>query len=345
MASVLLPPFPIDYVITWVDGADPIHQEERNKAMGGNSRNSRNKNLASSSAAVASATSNRWTNHSELYYAVASIRKFAPFIRNIFVVVSLSQRPRVPEHSNVTFVDDLLLLPAPYNQRPTFNSHAIEACLCFIPNLAEHFLYGCDDMFLVGGDFVWSDFFVATAGGGNVIPRFLPGNLFPRANLSLTPNLPGWYAARLQNQKLLQSLFPGKSRIFERDAKHQVRAVLKSVMLWMWEHPRIKPLLYQTVATQFRHYTNLEPIGLAVQVARVLLGSPPREKVQDPAPRCVYITMYDASDMVHEVQKKGLLGVAATLLCINDETKSGKPNVTLARACEELLGLGGNGDK
>jgi len=323
------PPYPIDYVITWVDGADPIHQEERKKALG------------STTTTTASATSNRWTDHSELYYAVASIRKFAKFIRNIYVVVSLSQRPRVPENSNVVFVDDLLLFPAPYNQRPTFNSHAIEACLCFIPDLAEHFLYGCDDMFLVGGEFHWFDFF-DVGKGNSLTPRFLPGNTFPATSTKLDPSLPGWYAARLQNHKLLQSLFPKKKELFARDAKHQVRAVLKSVMLWMWHHPRIEPLLRQTVATQFRHYTNLEPIGLAVQVARVVvvgggsISTKPRTRHRPFA--CVYLTMYDSSDMVREVTKK-VAAATPTLLCINDETHSGRPNKSLAEACETVLKL------
>jgi hypothetical protein len=56
----------------------------------------------------------------------------------------------------MTLVDHREIIDADY--LPTFNSHAIEACLHRIPGLAEHFVYFNDDVFL-GRALGWRAFF------------------------------------------------------------------------------------------------------------------------------------------------------------------------------------------
>lgn len=281
----------IDIVYTWVNGNDPIHAEERAKAL----------NRPRDKTAYAPY---RWTDHNELYYSILSVRKFAPWIRNIYIVVSLAQRPpNIEESKNLHFIDDSFLLPE--KCLPTFNSHSIESNLHRIPGLAEHFLYANDDMFF-GAPVEPTDFFDPKTG----FPRISEGEVLPQ-NDRVPPLdiFPGWYAARLNNAQLLNRLF-GKTKVPRKDAKHQIRPILKSVMEWMWQHPIIQPLLRATTATKFRHSRNLEPVGLAIQCAIGLRrnGLPANHL------RCVYISVYDKQELdLQRLTKK-----PTHLFCLND---------------------------
>ena len=62
----------IDAVITWVDGNDPLHQRKMSLAV--SSEKKKKNNLS------------KYKEAGEIYYCVQSIIKFAPFIRNIFIV-------------------------------------------------------------------------------------------------------------------------------------------------------------------------------------------------------------------------------------------------------------------
>ena len=63
---------PIDAVITWVDGNDPLYQRKMSLAV--SSEKKKKNNLS------------KYKEVGEIYYCVQSIIKFAPFIRNIFIV-------------------------------------------------------------------------------------------------------------------------------------------------------------------------------------------------------------------------------------------------------------------
>lgn len=134
----------IDYVIAWVDGQDPKHIAARKAfAAGGNIH-------------VEATTDERYTDNGEIYYHIASVIKYAPFIRRILIVTD-NQKPRYldafiaegkcdPSFLNIVSHDDIFDgLHAP---RPTFNARAIEATLWRIPGLSEHFIYANDDFFL-----------------------------------------------------------------------------------------------------------------------------------------------------------------------------------------------------
>ena len=65
---------PIDAVITWVDGNDPLHQKKIEKILS----LEENKRLY--------VGSSKYKQIGEIYFCVLSIIKFAPFVRNIFFV-------------------------------------------------------------------------------------------------------------------------------------------------------------------------------------------------------------------------------------------------------------------
>ena len=69
------PDSPIDAVIAWVDGDDPVLKGKRNKYLHGG-------NVAIGSGAHPT----RFASSNEIRYCVLSILRFAPFVRNIFIV-------------------------------------------------------------------------------------------------------------------------------------------------------------------------------------------------------------------------------------------------------------------
>ena len=63
---------PIDAVITWVDGNDPLHQKKMSLALSSEKRKKHNVG--------------KYKEAGEIYYCVLSIIKFAPFVRRVFIV-------------------------------------------------------------------------------------------------------------------------------------------------------------------------------------------------------------------------------------------------------------------
>ena len=84
--------FVIDAVITWVDGNDNNHQQKMNKYLD-DSKNINSKNFRT-----------RFDQVNEIEFAVKSIIKFAPYIKNIFIVTD-NQTPTFLENYNKQKVD------------------------------------------------------------------------------------------------------------------------------------------------------------------------------------------------------------------------------------------------
>ena len=124
----------IDIVYLWVDGSDPKWQEKHDAFCG----NTYNAEIDGKS---------RYANNDELKYSLRSIEMYAPWIRNIFIVTD----NQIPKWLNtrspkIKIVDHTDIMPA--ESRPCFNSSLIEHFIYRIPGLAEHFLYGNDDMYI-----------------------------------------------------------------------------------------------------------------------------------------------------------------------------------------------------
>ncbi len=131
--------FPIDVVYTWVDGADEAWLRSKAEAAG----------VADPEAFTERAhDAARFADHDELRYSLRSLQQFAPWVNHVWVVTA-DQSPAWlrPDDPWVTVVPHREIWPDDEGL-PTFNSHAIEACLHRIPGLSEHFLYLNDDMIL-----------------------------------------------------------------------------------------------------------------------------------------------------------------------------------------------------
>lgn len=69
-----------------------------------------------------------------------------PWIRNLYLIVSNKEQvPAWVNQENVKIVLHEDIIPARF--LPTFNSTAIEMFIWKIPGLAEHFIYGNDDIY------------------------------------------------------------------------------------------------------------------------------------------------------------------------------------------------------
>lgn len=138
--------FPVDAVITWVDGNDPVLNRKR--CLYGNTTYFERDDLAGST---------RYANCGEIEWCVASINKYAPFIRKIYIITD-GQDPHLTSRIPVEVVDHSVVFKGFEDFLPVFNALSIETFFWQIPGMSEHFVYFNDDMMLVNPVSV-SDFF------------------------------------------------------------------------------------------------------------------------------------------------------------------------------------------
>lgn len=136
----------MDVVITWVDGDDPVHRAKRMKYMG----------LTPDSTMDDIGGETRFKAMGEIGWSVASINRFAPFVRKIFIVTD-SQDPHLSDFLAENFkrpipielIDHKEIFKGYEAALPTFNSLSIETMLWNIPGLDEQFVYFNDDFMLL----------------------------------------------------------------------------------------------------------------------------------------------------------------------------------------------------
>ena len=120
----------IDLVYLWVDGNDPEWLKKKQLFM--------DKKIN---------TVGRYQDNQELKYSLRSVEKHLPWIRKIFIVTD-NQIPTFLDtnHPKIEIVYQSDIIPKEIGQ--TYNSVIIEYFIYKIPDLSEHFLLACDDMFI-----------------------------------------------------------------------------------------------------------------------------------------------------------------------------------------------------
>ncbi|WP_196801698.1 stealth conserved region 3 domain-containing protein [Thioalkalivibrio sp. AKL7] len=144
----------IDVVYTWVDESDPEWQSLYQESVRGRQQVVGEHHSASDAA--------RFVSRGELYYSIRSVRRHAPWVRNIYVVSNCAPPSWFGLFSNLLYVHHEDLFPGGRGL-PTFNSHAIETVLHRIEGLSERFIYFNDDVFLCR-DVEPEDFFCSEGG-------------------------------------------------------------------------------------------------------------------------------------------------------------------------------------
>lgn len=148
----------VDAVITWVDSADVVWQNNINKYLEKKIDWNNEKTI------------NAYHSINEIEIAIISIIKNAKFIKNIYLVTD-NQQPKdfdklqvlaKKSKVNLLVIDHKVIFKGYEHYLPTFNSIAIETMIFRIPNLNEHFLLFNDDFFLMKETKI-EDFFIGNS--------------------------------------------------------------------------------------------------------------------------------------------------------------------------------------
>jgi len=238
----------IDAVITWVDGNDEAFRKKLNQ-YSENKIDWSNKNETI-----------RFNSIEEVGIVIESIIRFAPFIRNIFLVTD-NQKPKCfdgivskysEEKVNIEIVDHTVIFKDYEQFLPTFNSCSIGTMLYRIPNLAEQFVFFNDDTFLMR-ETKPEDFFV------NGLPvvrgrwsRYYEDQVFRNIYKKTvgfiknrkTENVAGYKLAQQKSAKLL-----GLKQYVRRD--HTPVAIRKSTVASFFEANSV--LFQNNIKYRFRH--------------------------------------------------------------------------------------------
>lgn len=120
----------MDIVITYVDGLDPLWQQDYARIVGGD------------------ILAKRFRDWGTLKYLLRGIEKNMPYVENVFLVVAReSQVPQWVNREKLKIVLHSDFVPAEF--LPTFNCNTLEMHLHRIPGLSEEYLYFNDDMYPV----------------------------------------------------------------------------------------------------------------------------------------------------------------------------------------------------
>ena len=128
---------PVDFVVTWVDGADPKWKAEKEKyqrAIGIADRHRDN-------------GEERYRDWELFRYWFRAVEKYAPWVRNVYLITE----GHIPEWLNLDCPKLKHICHEDYIPKeylPTFNSNVIELNIHRIEGLSEHFISFNDDTFL-----------------------------------------------------------------------------------------------------------------------------------------------------------------------------------------------------
>lgn len=126
--------FKIDFVVTWVDGNDPIWRKKKNQYA---KIYENSKEMSSEKA---------YRDWGTFKYWFRAVSKYAPWVNHIFLITDHQVPNWLVENEKLTVVDHSEFMDR--DSLPVFNSNAIEASIYRIKDLAEHFVYFNDDMYL-----------------------------------------------------------------------------------------------------------------------------------------------------------------------------------------------------
>lgn len=253
---------PIDIVVAWVDGADPILQQKRLSFL------KPNQTLSHPGAAQT-----RFHSLNEIEFCVLSILKFAPFVRKIFIVTD-QQDPKIdqavknhfPERFNdIRIVDHTEIFEGYEQYIPTFNSICISNMLWRIKGLSDQFVYFNDDIFLLR-PVSPTDWFVnnkpVLRGKWRFPPleRLLWDQLKEKVNRLFSSKKPKERSASFQvNQWNAAKLLGFQWRYFR--SGHTPLALHKQTLKKYFDsHPQI---LENNISFRFRNYFQFNTVALA----------------------------------------------------------------------------------
>ena len=243
----------IDIVIAWVDGNDLELKKKRHKYLTGEDASD-----------AVSAT--RFASNNEIYYNIASILKYVPFCRHIYVVAD-SQRPEFIDEfaaqglcavDKIRVVDHQEIFRGFEEHLPTFNTRSIESMLWNIDGLSDYFIYLNDDFFFNAPAQI-EDFLKAES---LVIYGHWQNSFALKAKLKYRQLMSRQFGKPIQPKHMIAQMLGadvlGFKKFFEIHHYPHIadRHALKDYLL---EHPQ---LLETQIKFKFRSVEQLNPISL-----------------------------------------------------------------------------------
>ena len=246
------PEYPVDIVISWVDGNDTDWLAEKNQY---------------NSNTTTSVHSYNYQDWDLLKFFFRGIEKSAPWVRKVYFV-TWGHRPSWLNERNpkLVIVNHKDFIPEKY--LPTFSSHTIELNFHRLPGLAEHFIYFNDDMFLVRAtkstDFFENGLPCETA----IINPIAPISRYRIAHLKLTniavinehfkkhkvimKHFIKWFNVKYGPFLLLNMMFVPWGRFPGMLENHLTTSFLKETFIEVWNQE--EQLLDETCSHKFRDF-------------------------------------------------------------------------------------------
>ncbi|WP_061588746.1 Stealth CR1 domain-containing protein [Streptococcus oralis] len=223
----------IDFVVTWVDGGDPIWQAKKAKYSGAvdTSKNSMNSVKA-------------YRDWGTFKYWFRGVEKFAPWVNKVYLVTD-QQKPSWLELNSekLVLVDHTEIICNDY--LPVFSANPIESNIHRIPELSEHFVFFNDDVYLTA-PVTPTDFFSEEG--------------LPKYNTALSPIVPERYGTghfQVNDMEIVTSYFTrdeilknGKFLSLKQGLKNIVKTLLyrnSKFICGFWENHLTHPLLKSTM--------------------------------------------------------------------------------------------------
>ena len=244
----------IDIVIAWVDGDDPALKQKRAQYQ------------KTTSAASDAVSSTRFASNDEIYYNIASILKYVPFCRYIYVVTDQQQPALISEFANqgicakdkIRIVDHKEIFSGYEQFLPTFNTRSIETMLWNISGLSDYFIYMNDDFFFnqpaIREDFLDND--------NIIIYGHWRKSALLQAKLNYRKSLQKLSGKAVQPKhtvaQMLSAKALGMNQFFE--VHHYPHVVDKNILKsYLLDNPQ---LLNEQIRYKFRDVAQINPITL-----------------------------------------------------------------------------------
>lgn len=246
--------YPIDIVLTWVDGSDPEWLAEKQKYTPKANTDTR---------------ISRYRDWDNLQYIFRGIEKFAPWVNNVFFVTW----GHLPEwlntaHPKLRIINHKDYIPKEY--LPTFSANPIELNFHRIKELSEHFVYFNDDTFIIN-ESIEEDFFnngkpcdsaILTANSHVEDKYFMfmeyraTGilNKYFNSKEVISNNLDGWFSPKYGGMNRISKVLAEYPRFTGIWQHHLPTSLCKSTMIELWEKEGAK--LNETCLNKFRYMTD-----------------------------------------------------------------------------------------
>ncbi|GAM27236.1 hypothetical protein SAMD00019534_104110, partial [Acytostelium subglobosum LB1] len=296
----------MDIVYTWVNGSDPKHIKSRIERSGGSK--------------YAAPGNNRFRDLMGLKYSLRSLKKFAPWVRRVFVV-SDNQYPQWFNESSedVRFIfhqeffknlDDL----------PTFNSNAIETNFYNLPDfVSDCFVYFNDDIF-VGSPVEMKDFWDPVYGQA----IYKSGWTAPQPEAKLK-NI--WHACIKYSNELLNGLW-GVDNSNRHYSSHGTNTFNKNI-LKMMQHDL--PAAFELSSSHpFRTAQDLQMPFLHLQYVLRYYAT------FEPSPINYYALLSDDLDKV-KYELKRIKSIKPKTVCLNDGLSVDNPNMNVIEELRQFF--------